>query len=124
MMNRFVPAAFALLLAGCQTVQPPAQEKLVALGTEPFWSVEVLPVALRYSTPENIAGTVIPAARRAEGSATIWTGTHGGAPFALRLAPGPCSDGMSDARYRYSANLTVAGQTLSGCAGKHADAPG
>jgi uncharacterized membrane protein len=125
----------ALALAGCDRGPPP--EKVVvseikmeapsptpeppeapmqALGTEPFWAVEVTPGRLRYTTPENQKGTEFPAKRSIEGAAQVWTGTFEGSQFTLRIAPGTCSDGMSDTAYAYTAMVAFAGETLQGCA--------
>lgn len=123
-----------LVLAGCDRGPPPEKVTLVeikpaapapaqvpdqafqALGTEPFWSVFVEPDRLRYTTPENIAGTHFPARRTVEGEAQVWTGTFEGSAFTLRIAPGRCSDGMSDTVYAYTAMVAFADKTLQGCA--------
>jgi uncharacterized membrane protein len=109
-MRRITLAAL-LSLPGCQTVALP--ERMVALGTEPFWSVEVMPASLVYSTPENQPGTIIAAQLTGDG---IWSGRYNGQQFVLRIAVGKCSDGMSDTVYAWSATLTVAGRTERGCA--------
>ena len=128
----------ALALAGCDRGPPPEkvatgeikapppaaspgpapvpEQRFQALGNEPFWSVFVEPGRLRYSTPENIKGTDFPAKRAVEGEAQVWIGTFEGSQFTLRIAPGTCSDGMSDTIYVYTAMVAFAGQTLQGCA--------
>jgi uncharacterized membrane protein len=125
----------ALALAGCDRVPPSEQattvankpvpqspapevleQRMQALGTEPFWAVEVTPGRLRYSTPENQKGTEFPARRTTEGTAQIWIGTFEGTPFTLRIAPGTCSDGMSDTVYAYTSLVAFAGETRQGCA--------
>jgi uncharacterized membrane protein len=128
-------AVLAVLAAvGCDRAPPPEQPATVeikpaapspapvpeqnfqALGTEPFWAVFVEPGRLRYTTPENITGTHFPARRTVEGDAQVWTGTFEGGPFTLRIAPGTCSDGMSDTVYAYTALVAFAGETRQGCA--------
>ncbi len=123
----------ALALAGCDRappekvttneikLPPPSaapipEQNMQALATEPFWAVEVTPGRLRYSTPENQKGTEFPARRTTEGAAQIWTGTFEGSPFTLRIAPGTCSDGMSDTVYAYTSLVAFAGETRQGCA--------
>jgi uncharacterized membrane protein len=124
----------ALALAGCERATPPEKVTTVeiktpapspapvpeqafqALGTEPFWAVFVEPGRLRYTTPENITGTHFPAKRTIEGEAQVWTGTFEGGSFVLRIAPGTCSDGMSDTVFAYTAQVAFAGKTLQGCA--------
>ena len=126
-MRLMVVLAGGAVLAGCQPVatqEPAAQgatsapvnEHFVALGTEPFWSVEVSPGQLRYSTPEDIPGAIFAAQRRAEAAGITYTGTLKGQSAALRIAAGQCSDGMSDTVYAYRATFTLAGQALRGCA--------
>ena len=119
MMKSTLAVVAVLALAGCVTPKTVLPARMSALGTEPFWSVEIGPEKLgplRYSTPENQPGTAIPAALSAAPPATVWTGTYAGAPFVLRIAPGKCSDGMSDTVYAWQATLTVSGRTERGCA--------
>lgn len=85
-------------------------------GTEPFWGGQVQGTALTYSTPENIDGSDIEVARFAGRGGVSWSGTYNGARFALAVAPGQCSDGMSDRRYPFVATLEVSGEQRSGCA--------
>jgi uncharacterized membrane protein len=98
------------------TPAPLPEQPFQALGTEPFWAVEVTPGRLRYSTPENQEGTDFPARRTIEGEAQVWTGPLEGGQFTLRIAPGTCSDGMSDTVYAYTAMVAFAGETRQGCA--------
>ncbi len=105
------------------TAPAPAEERFVALGTEPFWSVEVSPGQLRYSTPEDIPGEIFDALRSEDGAGIAYIGTLKGQKAALRIAAGECSDGMSDTVYAYRATFTLAAQELRGCAreGKRGD---
>ena len=111
-----------LMLAGCTTRAgaPTAAGAghFIALGTEPFWSVEVLPGSLRYSTPDDPAGATFAAASHAAGRRKIYTGTLKGAPFVLRIEPGTCGDGMSDTVYAWKARVTHGTLVLQGCARK------
>ncbi len=95
---------------------PAPAPRFQALGNEPFWSVAVSDAQLRYSTPENQAGTAFAARRTSEGPATVWSGTLEGQSFVLRIAPGTCSDGMSDTIYAWTAQVAFGDTTLSGCA--------
>ena len=87
-----------------------------ALGTEPFWSVEVLPGRLRYMSPEQLDGITFAATVTSFGSGYRYAGTMAGAPATLTIAPGKCSDGMSETVYGYTAALTIGDQALHGCA--------
>ena len=114
-MPRRVLCAAVLALAGCQSVGI-EEKNLVAVGTEPFWSVEVDPGELTYATPERLLGASAPAERKADGTGITWHAMLEGQPLVLRVEAGQCSDGMSDAVYPYRATLTVAGQQRRGCA--------
>lgn len=96
----------------------PAPKKLLqAVGTEPFWSVTVLPHArLRYTTPDMANGVIVPAVERKRGEALRYTGRFNGRPFVLDVAPAKCSDGMSDTVYPFSATFVHSGRTDRGCA--------
>jgi uncharacterized membrane protein len=95
---------------------PVPEQNFQALGTEPFWAVEVTSGRLRYSTPENQQGSDFPARRAIEGDAQVWSATFEGSHFTLRIAPGTCSDGMSDTVYAFTALVAFAGETRQGCA--------
>lgn len=120
-----------LLLAACKPAErpaPPAQpepsasvsapipQRFQALGTEPFWSVEVRPGQLRYSSPENIDGTGFAATETGADGGTRWSGTLEGKPFSLLIVPGQCSDGMSDTVYAWKATLRWGEVSEQGCA--------
>ena len=94
-------------------------QRLKAIGTEPFWAVEVDGRCVTYKTPEDQQGTRIWAHvdMRSEGS--VWNGALNGREFRLSVKPaGPqgCSDGMSDKTYPLDAVLRVEGETRNGCA--------
>lgn len=90
--------------------------RMQALGTEPFWAVDISPGQLRYSTPENQTGTPIASTATTDGRRVIHTGQMDGKPVSLTIEPGTCSDGMSDTVYQWKATLTIDGRTEQGCA--------
>lgn len=94
----------------------PGPVSLRALGTEPFWSVEVRGTLLTYSTPEAEDRPVSAVTRSDTGRETVFEGQLEGAPFSLTITRGPCSDGMSDRRYDYIARLQAIGRAMQGCA--------
>jgi uncharacterized membrane protein len=102
-------------LAGCTTPLAPLQ-RMQALGTEPFWSVEVNGAALHYTTPESPAGTRIATTVTPEAGGTRYSGVLGGEAFWLLIVPGTCSDGMSDTVYPFVATLTLGARSERGCA--------
>lgn len=106
------PAAPPPVLAGVDLTEP-----LRALGTEPFWSVDLTGDELVFrgvDRPEqrapqpkaSVQGTV------ARFEAQTTTGT----PIVITLASTECSDGMSDRIYPLTAIVKVGEETLNGCA--------
>ena len=102
----------AAVLAGVDLGQP-----MRALGTEPFWAVELTGNEMVYSgvdRPEqrapqpkiDIQGT----------TATFDSVTSAGTPLSVMLAATECSDGMSDRTYPLSAIVRIGDETLTGCA--------
>jgi len=92
-------------------------QDLRALGTEPFWAVEITKAGLKTSgvdKPERTAPNAGPV--MSEGAA-VWTATTSdGQPLKVTLTAGPCSDGMSDRTYPLTAAVELAGESLKGCA--------
>lgn len=90
---------------------------LRAVGTEPFWGARIEGRCVTYSNPENQKGIRIWTRYSAGPDGGIWSGALGGRRFELRTRSSPgCSDGMSDRRYPFAADLTVDGERRSGCA--------
>jgi uncharacterized membrane protein len=87
-----------------------------AFGNEPFWSVRVDGDTLVFSTPENQAGTVLQARRVPSLVGVVMLGEENGREFNLSIAPGECSDGMSDNRYQHTATWMYRDTTYHGCA--------
>ncbi|MFM5949530.1 MAG: COG3650 family protein [Novosphingobium sp.] len=110
------PVADATGQIEIKLADPAKEKRYQALGTEPFWSVEIMPGKLRYSTPDNPDGIAFPASETALGTGTRYSGMMDGKAFAVTIEPGPCSDGMSDTAYPYKAVLTIEGRAEQGCA--------
>lgn len=104
------------LPATSAAVQPATPKVLQALGTEPFWSLEVRPGVLRYTSPENLKGTEFSASETASGTTRHFAGTLDGKPVVLTIEPGTCSDGMSDTVYPFRSSFTWGDKTERGCA--------
>ncbi|MFN3517329.1 MAG: COG3650 family protein [Novosphingobium sp.] len=101
----------------------PAQSpprRFQALGTEPFWSFDVLEGQLRYTSPEQPTKVTIKAQMTAIGKhgdgGLMWEGRMDGKPVILTIREGRCSDGMSDTVYPYTASFTWGERTEQGCA--------
>jgi len=89
---------------------------LNALGTEPFWAINIRADGLTFSRPGvEDAKSANPGPVIEDGRAT-WTIADGPTPFKLTLTKGDCSDGMSDRHYTLSAVLVFENKTMYGCA--------
>lgn len=106
------PVVLAVVLAGVDLNQP-----LRALGTEPFWGVDITPATLTYSgldRPEQRASNPGPVIQGA--IAVYATATEGGTTLVVTLIATECSDGMSDRVYPLTARVELGEETLNGCA--------
>ena len=91
---------------------------LRGVGTEPFWGVRTEGRCVTYSHPDDQAGTRVWTryAPGPQGGGT-WSGALGNRQFVLTIRPRPgCSDGMSDKRYPFEAEVKVSGEVRRGCA--------
>lgn len=91
-------------------------QQLQALGNEPFWSVQADGQQLHWSSPENLQGVAIDAQREQIGDVLHYRGQMGAEPVTLSISVEPCSDGMSDTQYPWSAQWQQGGAVYSGCA--------
>jgi uncharacterized membrane protein len=92
-----------------------ASETLRFTGTEPFWGGEVAGDSLTYTTPEDPDGTTIAVERFAGRGGLSFSGQYEGAAFEMAVAPGECSDGMSDRTYPFTVTLQIGGEQRNGC---------
>ena len=121
---RIALVALGLGLTACQPAPKPTtlggvdlSRPLRALGTEPFWGVEVSLDEIVFTGVDRAdfraAGPVL----RLAGAGAVFTAKDAaGAELTLTLKPDTCSDGMSDWIYPLSAEVKLGGETLSGCA--------
>lgn len=105
------PAA-PVVLGGVDLGQP-----VRALGTEPFWGVDIAEGAL------TLTGVDLPEQRFAAGvpelvgTTAVWRGgADDGATATLTLIATECSDGMSDRVYPLTARFETGETELAGCA--------
>ena len=87
-----------------------------AIGTEPFWSVQVQDGKLTYSTPEMPDGLTVPATMRRSGQIVTYAATIDGKPLELEVARQTCSDGMSDTVYPLAVIRRIGPDIQRGCA--------
>ena len=93
-------------------------EAVRALGTEPFWALDIDSTGLRFTTPQDSAGMRFPpnAPSPIAGDTLVWMAESELAAVHVRIWPKQCSDGMSDRVYPWTAIVRVAGTTYNGCA--------
>jgi uncharacterized membrane protein len=133
-MRPLFAALAVLALAACSPAEAPDQPDtppaptpvlggvdlagpLRALGTEPFWSVDLTGTEMVYTTPE-------PPEQRAprpdpliQGTTATWEAeTADGTTLKVTLIATECSDGMSDRTYPLTAMVKVGDRDLTGCA--------
>jgi len=93
-------------------------EPLRALGTEPFWALDIDSTGVHFKTPADTTGTRFPpnAPIPVAGDTLVWMGETESTAIHVRIWPERCSDGMSDRVYPYTAIVRVAGTDYRGCA--------
>jgi uncharacterized membrane protein len=134
-MPRFVAALglIALLLAACgespmgasegasvapadaPAATPPGPDysgDFDLVGTEPFWGGKIRREGLSLTRPDQPEVIAANPGVRIEGDVGVWGSGH----LVFKLTPEACSDGMSDRRYPYRAEVTFNGAVLKGCA--------
>lgn len=84
-----------------------------AVGTEPFWVLTIGQGRIRLEELERPPVTVRTPVKR---SGPGWR-RYRTRRMTVTIAPGPCSDGMSDRRYPDSVTVVTGGRTLRGCGG-------
>ena len=102
----------APVLGGVDLAQP-----VRALGTEPFWSLELTGTEMVYTAaepPEHRAPQPDPVVQGT--TATYEAETADGTDLRVTLIATECSDGMSDRTYPLTAMVKVGDQDLTGCA--------
>lgn len=115
---------------GCRRAPRPRVVQWTALGTEPFWQVEIATHAItlrRPSLPDVVVPAVAPSPVVPKGAdprdtsaivARIWRSRAAASAPLLEVVVSrePCSDGMSDRVYPARATVRWADTTYAGCA--------
>ncbi len=100
-----------------QAVLPTPPPTWRALGTEPFWSLDLAGSNALYRTPDDQAGQRFAVVREVRGDGgERASGVLQDEPLELAIAAGKCSDGMSDRSYEWQAALTIGSTRFAGCA--------
>ena len=113
--NILILAGAAMLIGGCAMTTPPqsSQPSYFALGTEPFWNLEITTTQLRFHGLD-----LEPLAVANPGVRTTAEGRfYRTRLMQVAIRPGSCSDGMSDREYVESVSVNVHGRTFHGCGG-------
>lgn len=87
-----------------------------ARGAEPFWRADVKGTTISITRPEPPEVVATNAALATAGATGTWTAQAGTTPVVLVVTKGACSDGMSDLKYDYTAELREGDAVLKGCA--------
>jgi uncharacterized membrane protein len=106
------PPEPAPVLGGVDLARP-----VRALGTEPFWSVELNGTEMVYTTPEPPGQRAPQPDPVVQGTTATWEAeTADGTAMRVTLVATECSDGMSDRTYPLTAMVKVGDLELTGCA--------
>jgi uncharacterized membrane protein len=106
----------APVLAGVDLTRP-----VRALGTEPFWSVELTGTEMVYTTPEPPEQRAPQPKPVVQGTTASFEGeTAAGTMLSVTLVATECSDGMSDRTYPLTAMVKLGETSLNGCAASSA----
>lgn len=106
------PPEPAPVLGGVDLGQP-----VRALGTEPFWSVELTGTEMVYTAPEPPEQRAPQPDPVVQGTTAVWEAeTADGVALSVTLIATECSDGMSDRTYPLTAMVRLGDRELTGCA--------
>lgn len=107
-----VEVAAPVMLGSVDLNQP-----LRAIGTEPFWAVEITPATLTYSDVDRPEQAFPSPGPDIQGTTAVYAVENGGEPsMTVTLMTTECSDGMSDRIYPLTAMVEIGDETLNGCA--------
>lgn len=103
-------------LGGVDLTQP-----VRAIGTEPFWSVDITSDAITYVGLDNQPQRAANPQPVIQGTTATWTAeTDAGAAMVVTLIATECSDGMSERTYPLTARVQLGEVKLNGCAASQA----
>ncbi len=108
----------ALALSSCATTSPVPDEDFVAHFNEPFLTYVSEGAVLTQTSPENMDGRDIEAARSSADGWKRFKWDAEGATIELRIKPAQCFDDMAGLEYSHIAQLldSRSDAGLSGCA--------
>jgi len=99
--------------------------EFIAIGNEPFWSVEIIPdenlISLKDVSTDKTYKFAY-AKPISSGNTFIYDVNNGkNETLKVSIRKEACNDGMSDRNYQYSSSIVINGKPLSGCAIKKGD---
>ena len=101
--------------------------EFIALGNEPFWAVDMVPteqqIVLKDVSTEKVYRFPYQPANIGGGVHRFETSNGAKDKLVIIIREEPCSDGMSDNKYDYSAEVVFNGRALKGCAIKKGTLP-
>lgn len=107
------PPALAPAVLGDVDLNQP----LRALGTEPFWAVEITPQDLAYTAVDAVEVRAANPGPTIQGTTAVYAAAGAdGTALVVSLIATECSDGMSDRIYPLTARVELGSETLNGCA--------
>ncbi|MDB5013096.1 MAG: hypothetical protein JWQ25_1298 [Daejeonella sp.] len=99
--------------------------EFIALGNEPFWSIDIIPteqkIVLKHVGKEKVYVFPYQPANVGGGVYRFETKNSANEKLVIILREEKCSDGMSDRSYNYSAEVVIDGEPLKGCAIRKGD---
>ncbi|SKB65588.1 hypothetical protein [Daejeonella lutea] len=99
--------------------------EFIALGNEPFWSVDIIPdekrIVFKNVGQEKALEFIHKPATVSAGVYRYEATSPGNKKIVVIIRKEKCSDGMSDREYNYSAEVIIDGTTFKGCAIKKGD---
>jgi uncharacterized membrane protein len=94
--------------------------EFIALGNEPFWSLEIIPgekrIVFKDVGVEKVTEFIYAPAKMEDGVLKYEATSPSNDKLVAIIRMEKCSDGMSDRQYNYSAEITVNGKVNKGCA--------
>ncbi|CAN5332448.1 hypothetical protein BH11PSE14_BH11PSE14_19380 [soil metagenome] len=86
-----------------------------AMGTEPFWRVDVTGALTVLERPDHPALSGPTRERNSSDGSPVFEAETSEGTLQVRFSPGPCHDGMSEAQYTWRAQASLATSHWSGC---------
>jgi uncharacterized membrane protein len=93
--------------------------EILGTGGDPYWTVEIdKEKYILFKSPTMPKAVIVPIEKpvTSKDSLVYVISTDGGNLLKVSIAPGFCTDGVSDHIYEYHMNVTYKGQTYKGCA--------